>query len=73
VQRLVELVELDQLLQRLLLGDVPVAGDDLRGIARRQVDDEKGDERDADQERDGEEEPAERVTEQRLVRRVALE
>jgi hypothetical protein len=41
-----------------------LGADQLGGIARSQVDDEEGDEGDADQERDGEDQAPQRVAEQ---------
>jgi len=54
VQRVVQAVELAQLLERLLVQRVEIALLDLDRISRGQVDDEEGDERDADQKRNRE-------------------
>jgi len=73
VQWLVEAVELPQLLQRLLVQRVEVAGLDLGRVAGRQMNDEEGNEGDADQEREREQQAADRVPEQRSARRVPLQ
>ena len=73
VQWLVEAVELPQLLQRLLVQRVEVASLDLGRVAGRQMNDEEGNEGDADQEREREQQAADRVPEQRSARRVPLQ
>jgi hypothetical protein len=72
VQGLVEVVELPQLFERLPLGDAPVAGIELSGIARREMNDEERDERDADEQRDRKQQTPDGVAEQRSARRVPL-
>jgi hypothetical protein len=72
VQRLVQAVDLADLLERLDVRGV-LAADQLGRVAGRQVDDEERDERDADQERDGECQSPERVGEQSSARRVPLQ
>jgi len=54
MQRVVQAIELAQLLQRLLVQRVQIALLDLDRISRSQMNDEEGDERDADQKRNRE-------------------